>query len=161
MKMKDKVMYELLRNLVGTAKVDGDTDEIVTVIEERVAAMEHTIEMSIEQIDYANKCLSDLVEKMRKVEKKFGYVTIGIMNYRGNKRFVTVDLTKEIRIQIITGDEVLINGDKRYDSCDDRRIVNFYDGEYVLDINAPWFDAWDKAERSYDRYDIATESEDE
>ena len=38
--MQDKVIHELLRDLVGTAKANGNTDEIVAEIEKRVAEKE-------------------------------------------------------------------------------------------------------------------------
>ena len=38
------------------------------------------------------------------------------MDFAGEKRSVEVDTDKEIRIQILSGDEILINGDNRYDS---------------------------------------------
>ena len=41
--MKDAVIHELLRDLVGTAKVNGDTDSIINKIEERVADYERLI----------------------------------------------------------------------------------------------------------------------
>ena len=46
--------------------------------------------------------------------------TISIMDFQGIRRSVEVDTDKEIRILILSGDEVLINGDNRYDSSNDR-----------------------------------------
>ena len=82
--------------------------------------------------------------------------TISIMDFQGIRRSVEVDTDKEIRILILSGDEVLINGDNRYDSSNDR-ITDYYDGEYTLDVNADWFKKWDGAKDSYVRQDIAIE----
>lgn len=80
---------------------------------------------------------------------------IRIMDFMGAKRSVEVDTDKEIRIQILSGDEILINGDNRYDSSNDR-ITDYYDGEYTLDLNADWFKKWNCAKDSYIRQEIAT-----
>ena len=79
-----------------------------------------------------------------------------IMDFAGVKRSVEVDTDKEIRLQILSGDEILFNGDNRYDSSNDR-ITDYYDGEYTLDLNASWFKKWNCAKDSYTRQEIATE----
>lgn len=68
--MQDKVIHELLRDLVGTAKAGGNTDEIVAAIEERVAKYEDAIEEYGQDLDYNNQCLMELVAKMHSIEKK-------------------------------------------------------------------------------------------
>lgn len=81
---------------------------------------------------------------------------IRIMDFAGVKRSVEIDTDKEIRIQILSGDEILINGDNRYDSSNDR-ITDYYDGEYTLNLNADYFNRWNSAGDSYERKEIATE----
>ena len=80
--------------------------------------------------------------------------TISIMDFQGIRRSVEVDTDKEIHILILSGDEILINGNNRYDSSNDR-ITDYFDGEYTLDVNADYFKKWDSAEDSYVRQDIA------
>ena len=55
--MQDKVIHELLRDLVGTAKANGNTDEIVAEIEKRVGAKEKQIDKLVKLLDEATTML--------------------------------------------------------------------------------------------------------
>lgn len=80
---------------------------------------------------------------------------IRIMDFAGAKRSVEVDTDKEILIRILSGDEILFNGGNKYDSSNDR-MIDYFDGEYTLDLNASWFNKWNCAKDSYTRQEIAT-----
>ena len=55
--MQDKVVHELLRDLVGTAKANGNTDEIVAEIEKRIDAKEQQISRLFKLLDKATSML--------------------------------------------------------------------------------------------------------
>ena len=55
--MIDKVIHELLRDLVGTAKANGNTDEIIAEIEKRIAEKEKQINKLCKLLDEATTML--------------------------------------------------------------------------------------------------------
>jgi hypothetical protein len=58
---------------------------------------------------------------------------IRLLNYADKEHFVEIpDDTKEITIEIISGDMVLTSP-IHYDTCPNGRMMNFYDGTVVLD----------------------------
>ena len=88
------------------------------------------------------------------------YETITIMDYARNKKKIELDMNKinRIKVRILSGDELLIvqtkeGNEEIFDSCNDR-VVNFWDGEYELDINADWYPKWKQRKSSYKGVDI-------
>lgn len=58
---------------------------------------------------------------------------IQLLDYAGEKHPVEIpDDTQELHIQIICGDMVLLDP-VYYDTGKDSRIMNFYDGEYIIE----------------------------
>lgn len=60
-------------------------------------------------------------------------MVIQLLDYTGKKHLVAIpDDTKELHIQIISGDMVLLDP-VYYDTGKDSRIMHFYDGEYIIE----------------------------
>lgn len=77
---------------------------------------------------------------------------IQLLDYLGNKHLVIVpDDTKKLHIKIISGDMVLL-APVYYDTGKDSRIINFYDGEYV--IERKYFDKLSSIDSACSLYDL-------
>lgn len=77
---------------------------------------------------------------------------IQLLDYLGKKHPVeTPDDTKELYIQIISGDMVLIDP-MYYDTGKDSRNINFFDGEYI--IERKYFDKLSSIDSAHSLFDL-------
>lgn len=77
---------------------------------------------------------------------------IQLLDYTGKKHPVEIpDDTKELYIQIISGDMVLIDP-VYYDTGKDSRNINFFDGDYI--IERKYFEKLSSIDSTYSLFDL-------